>query len=183
MMLAALGTSVFADQTEEAARVAATELTQKLGVALKKEITASGPDGAVSVCRDIAPALAGEQSRKTGSRVTRVSLRTRNPLLGQPDAWEQQVLADFDRRATRGEKTDSLEHSEIVIEPQGRYFRYMKAIPVQPLCLTCHGSAETIPDSVKAKLTAEYPHDRATGYSLGQIRGAVSIKQFIGEDR
>lgn len=183
MMLATLCANVFAAQTEEAARVVATELIQKLGGALKKEMAANGPDGALSVCRDIAPALAGEQSRRTGSRVTRVSLRMRNPLLGQPDVWEQQVLADFDRRAARGEKADTLEHSEIAVEPQGRYFRYMKAIPVQPLCLTCHGSAETIPDSVKAKLAAEYPHDRATGYSFGQIRGAVTIKQFIGEDR
>jgi len=26
-------------------------------------------------------------------------------------------------------------------------------------------------------LTKEYPHDQATGYSVGQIRGAVSIKR------
>jgi hypothetical protein len=70
-----------------------------------------------------------------------------------------------------------------VTEPQGRYFRYMKAIAVQPLCLTCHGSPDSIPDLVKARLADHYPHDRATGYALGQIRGAVSIKQSMEDAR
>ena len=163
------------------ARALASQMIQSLGVALKKELAANGPDGAVSVCRDIAPAIAGELSRKSGGRVARVSLKTRNPLLGVPDVWEQQVLAEFDRRAAAGEKIESLEYSETTDEPQGRYFRYMKALAVQPLCLSCHGRAENIPDQVKAKLAIEYPHDQATGYELGQIRGAITVKQPIGK--
>lgn len=165
-----------ADQTEDA-RATASQLIQKLGGALKQEMAIGGPERAISVCRDIAPGLAGELSRSSGARVARVSLKTRNPLLGQPDAWEQQVLMDFDRRVAAGEKPETLERAEIVEEPQGRYFRYMKALPVQPLCLSCHG--ENLADPVKAKLAAEYPHDRAFGYTLGQIRGAVTIKQVL----
>jgi hypothetical protein len=30
---------------------------------------------------------------------------------------------------------------------------------------------------VRARLATEYPHDKATGYSAGQIRGAISIKR------
>jgi hypothetical protein len=48
----------------------------------------------------------------------------------------------------------------------------MKALRVHPLCLIRHGIAENIPDHVSAKLAIEYPHDRATGYALGRIRGA-----------
>ncbi len=59
---------------------------------------ANGPGSAIKVCRDIAPAIASEASRKNGWHVSRVSLKVRNPLLGTPDAWEQKVLADFDRR-------------------------------------------------------------------------------------
>ena len=106
-----------------------------------------------------------------------MSLKTRNPLLGTPDAWEQAVLADFDRRAAAGEKPETLEVSEIVTEPQGRYFRYMKAIPVQPLCLTCHGTDATIAPEVTQRLQSDYPHDHARGYTAGQIRGAVTIKR------
>ncbi len=172
-----------ADDLTVAARATASELIQRLGTVLKKEMAAGGPDQAIAVCRDIAPGLAGELSRKTGARVSRVSLKTRNPLLGKPDAWEQQVLAEFDQQAMQGVKPETLERSEMVSEPLGRFFRYMKAIPVQPLCLTCHGTADSIPDPVKARLAADYPHDRATGYTLGQIRGAVTIKHSIEEFR
>lgn len=179
ILLVALPLIAQADQTTEA-RALASQMIQQFGAALKKELAANGPDGAVSVCRDIAPAIAGELSRKSGGRVARVSFKTRNPLLGDPDVWEQQVLAEFDRRAAAGEKVESLEYSETVDEPRGRYFRYMKALPVQPLCLSCHGTAENIPDQVKAKLAIDYPHDHATGYAPGQVRGAVTIKQPVG---
>jgi hypothetical protein len=183
ILLGVLMPPAMADDLTIAARATASDLIQRLGAVLKKEMAAGGPDNAIAVCRDIAPGLAGELSRKTGGRVSRVSLKSRNPLLGQPDAWEQEVLAEFDRRAAQGAKPETLERSEVVSEPQGRFFRYMKAIPVQPLCLTCHGTTDSIPDPVKARLTADYPHDRATGYALGQIRGAVTIKWSMEDSR
>ncbi|MDQ3259267.1 MAG: DUF3365 domain-containing protein, partial [Pseudomonadota bacterium] len=30
---------------------------------------------------------------------------------------------------------------------------------------------------VKATLSQQYPHDRATGYVVGQVRGAISVKR------
>ena len=183
LLLGALTTPAMADDLTIAARATASDLIQQLGAVLKKEMAAGGPDNAIAVCRDIAPGLAGELSRKSGARVSRVSLKTRNPLLGEPDAWEQQVLAEFDRQAAQGAKPETLERAEVVSEPQGRFFRYMKAIPVQPLCLTCHGTTDSIPDAVQARLAADYPHDRATGYALGQIRGAVTIKQSVETTR
>ncbi|WP_230369260.1 c-type heme family protein [Paludibacterium denitrificans] len=46
---------------------------------------------------------------------------------------------------------------------------------MQPMCLTCHGPAEQIPTEVRQALQRSYPHDKATGYQPGMIRGAVSI--------
>lgn len=169
------------DERLAASRAAAGQLTQQLGAELRKELAAGGPAGAIGVCRNVAPEIAGKLSRDMGARVARVSLKVRNPLLGTPDAWEQQVLVDFDRRAAAGEKPDVLEVSEIVAEPAGRYFRYMKAIPVQPLCLACHGAREAIAPEVADRIAQEYPHDRALGYSPGQIRGAVTVKQRLAE--
>jgi hypothetical protein len=180
LALAALPASATAESTEEllsASRVAAGQLIQELGAELRKQLAAGGPESAITVCRDLAPQIAGKLSRQSGARVARVSLKARNALLGSPDAWEQRVLAEFDRRAAAGEQPDTLEHSETVTEPQGRYFRYMKAIAVQPVCLTCHGTPETIPPGVTQRLQADYPHDRARGYTLGQIRGAVTVKR------
>jgi len=165
------------DTETRAARTLAGQLLQPLGATLKAELAASGPEGAIGVCKLVAPEIAGNLSRQSGSKVARVSLRTRNPMLGTPDAWEQAVLADFDRKAAAGDKPEALERAEFVDEPAGRFFRYMKAIPVQPMCLACHGAVENIPDGVKQKLALDYPKDRATGYAPGQIRGAVSVKK------
>jgi len=158
-------------------REAATSLLQQLGAQLRSTLAESGPEGAVAVCKNIAPELAGRLSREKGWKVARVSLKTRNPLLGTPDAWEQKVLEGFDRKVAAGEKAETLEFGEVVNEPAARYYRYMKAIPVQPLCLTCHGPRDQISPSILERLGADYPHDRATGYSTGQVRGAVTVKR------
>lgn len=159
---------------DESRKASAMVLTQIRGE-LVKELDTSGPLRAIIVCKYTAPEITSGVSRKTGWRVSRVALRPRNPALGTPDAWEQKVLSDFDQRVSRGEKADGLEHHEIVSEPNGRFFRYMRAIPTQPLCMACHGPAVT--EAVKAQLAAEYPHDRAVGYNVGQIRGAVTVKR------
>jgi hypothetical protein len=160
-------------------REVATSLLQQLGGRLRATLEEKGPEGSVPVCRNIAPDLAGQLSRETGWRVARVSLRTRNPLLGTPDAWEQKALAEFDRRAAAGEKPETLELGEVVEEPAARYFRYVKAIPVTGLCTTCHGAKEQMSPFILEQIATEYPHDRATGYAPGQIRGAVTIKRRL----
>jgi hypothetical protein len=162
---------------QAAAKAATQQLVQQLGAKLKQEMAAGGAPAAIAVCRDAAPQIAGELSRANGWRVTRVSARVRNPMLGTPDAWEQGVLADFEKRVAQRENPADIARAEVVEEPSGRYFRFMKAIPVQAACLNCHGPADKIADPVKAQLKTHYPLDRATGYSEGDLRGAVSIKQ------
>lgn len=150
---------------------------KQLGAANQKAIADGGYESAVGVCKDIAPKLAGDASRQSGWKLTRVSLKVRNPLLGTPDAWEQKKLQEFEARLAKGEKADTLQAAEIVEEPAGKYFRFVKAIPLQAGCVACHGNENEISDTMKAKLKAEYPNDKATGYAVGQIRGAVSVKR------
>lgn len=184
----ALGTIVFsanlyADEDLQAkylmeSRQTAQEFVQKLGGALKRQLQAGGPESAIGVCKEIAPALAKQYS--TDSRVVkRVSLKPRNKSLGTPDAWEERVLHNFDQRTKSGRTSPNMEISAITQDENGKWFRYMKAIPTQPMCLQCHGQPNDIPAGVKALLAKEYPNDKATGYSVGMIRGAVSIKQAM----
>ncbi|MDH4094852.1 MAG: DUF3365 domain-containing protein [Betaproteobacteria bacterium] len=161
----------------EEGRKVAGQFARDLGGELRRELEATGPMRAIIVCKFSAPEVASSLSRMTGWRVSRVSLRTRNPALGQPDLWEQRVLAEFDRRAQGGEKAETLEFGEVVVEPGGRFFRYMKALPVERTCLQCHGPAEALSPVVKERLASDYPFDKATGYSVGQVRGAVTIKR------
>lgn len=164
-------------KNQEESRKVAKEFVSQLGGELQKEMKTNGPASAIKVCRDLAPAIASKASRKNGWKVARVSLKARNPLLGMPDAWEQKVLVDFEKRMEKKEDPASMEFAEVVAEPQGKFYRYMKAIPTQEVCLSCHGTDETIPPNVKETLKTEYPHDKAVGYTLGQIRGAITIKR------
>lgn len=178
--LAAIACSVMAQddaaRVEEARKLAGT-MVQTLGSQLQAAIKAGGPASAIGVCTSVAPAIAGELSRQNGLRLTRVSLKVRNPMLGTPDAWEQGVLMAFESRLAKGEAADKLEFTETVVEPSGKYFRYMKALPVQAVCVNCHGDAATLAPEIRERLAREYPADRATGYAPGQLRGAVSIKR------
>ena len=160
-------------------KAAAGALSSQLGAELKKELGSGTPESAIAVCRDAAPRIAGELSRQSGMKVSRVSLKARNPLVGTPDAWEQAALQKLDARAALGEKPETLEVAEIVSEPAGRSLRYIKAIPVQPMCLTCHGNPADMAPAVKDRLAISYPHDHATGYTLGLLRGAVSVKKQL----
>jgi hypothetical protein len=146
------------------ARQAAAGLQQQLAGKLLSEIKERGPEAAIEVCKSLAPDAAAQKSRETGCRIRRVSLRPRNPALGSADAWEQQVLVDFDARAARGDKPDSIEYAEVVSEPQGRYFRYMKALPVAPLCLTQNGSHVGLAQAtIRSRVAASFgPRQLAT---------------------
>jgi Protein of unknown function (DUF3365) len=179
----ALATGAGGAQSEEPraalddARKASTELVTSVRSELLKAIEASGPLRAIVVCKYTVPEIASSVSRKYGARVTRVSLTPRNPSLGWGDAWEQKVLMGFDERAAKGEKTDAMEQWEVVNEPAGKFLRYMRALPMAPACVHCHGPADQISESIRAQLTHDYPHDKATGLMLGRIRGAVTYKK------
>lgn len=159
----------------EARQVAAT-VPPKLLQVLQAEIAQGGPAAAVDVCREKAPQMAKAASAQTGWAIRRVSLRHRNPK-AVPDAWERAALEDFDRRAAAGESPATLEKWEVVSNEGRPEYRYLKALPVQPLCIHCHGPADQLAPGVAAQLKTHYPQDLGTGYAIGQIRGAITIRK------
>lgn len=172
--------AVFADELnerEQAADKVTGQFIKQLGGALKKEMKANGPVKAIGVCKDIAPSIANQLSNESGWSVSRVTTKTRNPLLGTPDVWERKTLAEFEAAAAKGEKYSEMKKTAVVDEEGVFYFRYMKPLAIQPVCLSCHGSEEQIPAPVKTELVKLYPFDQAKGYKEGELRGAVSIKQ------
>ena len=160
----------------EGAREVARTLTSRLQQALQSTLASGDVSGAIAACNQMAPGYTQQVSTERGWRVTRVSLKPRNPLLGAPDPWEQGILQQFDRAAADGVDPMTLEAAAVVEEPQGKRLRYMKALPVQAACVTCHGPAETLAPEVAATLRERYPHDRAVGYAAGDVRGALSVK-------
>jgi len=161
-----------AEYNQEAEKVT-DQLIKELGTALKQQMKEGGPENAINTCKELAPEIVNRISIEKGWRVTRVGTRVRNPLLGTPDSWEQNAFAYFERRMAGGNALGSMSFSEIVEEPAGRYFRYMKPLGVKPVCTVCHGDPSQVPESIRT----HYPHDRATGYKLGDLRGGISIKR------
>ena len=149
----------------------------KVVTAMQKAVAEKGIAGAIPVCKEEAPQLIKEERLETGWDIRRVSLKTRNAERGTPDLWEVRQLADFNIRAANGEKPETLEKSEVVTINGKPVFRYMKALPVAEVCMNCHGPAEGLDAELRAKLAENYPHDQATGYTPGQIRGALTVKR------
>jgi len=102
-----------------------------------------------------------------------VSLRYRNPV-NAPDAWEREALESFDRLPV--EARPAAEHWAVVTEGGRETLRYLKPVVAGPMCLTCHGDKAKVPPAVLAKIASAYPDDRATGFSAGDVRGAVSVR-------
>jgi len=157
-----------------ASRAAIKEFSTSLKGALKAAMASGGPVHAIEICNEIAPAIADEISEDRGWNIARTSLKLRNPS-NAPDAWERRVLEEFEQRLARGEDPQRIEYHEVVSSNGQRYFRYMKAIPTEQVCLTCHG--ENLAPAIAAKLEDLYPQDEATGFSVGDLRGAFTIRQ------
>ncbi len=160
----------------EETRKTALSIPPKLLQMVQEEIDKGSYHGAIAACSEKAPKMAAAASQNTGWAIRRVSLKNRNPK-AVPDAWERAALEDFDRRRAAGENAALMEKAEIVSEGDKRTLRYMKALPTQGLCLNCHGTDDKLAPEVKARLAESYPQDKATGYSEGQVRGALTVKR------
>ncbi|HQO30269.1 MAG TPA: DUF3365 domain-containing protein [Accumulibacter sp.] len=157
-------------------RKTAVPVLPKVVQAMQEAVKEKGTVDAIPICKEKAPQLLQDIRRQTGWNIRRVSLQTRRPETGTPDVWEARQLADFNIQAANGVKPETLEAGEIVTTADGRrVYRYMKALPVSEVCVSCHGAPQTFSDDFKAALRKDYPHDRATGYSVGQVRGALSV--------
>jgi hypothetical protein len=153
-------------------RMAIKAFAGELKGELQSAMKAGGPVNAIGVCNMRAPEIADSLNSKGALKISRVSLKNRNPG-NAPDAWQKAVLEEFEKRKAGGEMADKIDYSETVETPQGKEFRYMKAIPTGDICLNCHGSS--IHTDVKAKLDELYPDDKATGFNKGDIRGAFYV--------
>jgi hypothetical protein len=158
------------------ARKTAGQLMQRMGGELKSILGSQGPVESITVCKDLAPKIGGEISKSSGFAIRRVSDKNRNPK-AVPDAWEAQALAEMEKRLAGGEKPDTLEVSAVVDGPNGKVFRYAKGVVMQSVCMMCHGTTETLEPAVKTRVDAIYPGDKAVGYRVGQLRGAITMQK------
>ena len=152
------------------------QLAMQLGGQLKAELTQAiadgGPMAAINVCYLRAPEIAAQLSQASGARVGRTALRVRNPS-NAPDDLERTVLEQFAADLGSGPIDRPLEAVFEIRRGDAVERRYMRAIPTDALCLTCHG--KTIAPELAAAIARDYPKDQATGFEQGQLRGAFSV--------
>ena len=168
--------AVAADAPEvEQARMVATQVLEETKSVLEGALKGGQPAAALGVCASVAQNIARRHEQQ-GWRVRRVSEKVRN-LADTPDAEELAVLQAWQEAHQAGRLAPAAERHEIVTEGGRRYVHYMKPIFIAgPVCLQCHGAPDKLAPGVADALKELYPRDQATGYAVGDLRGAVSVK-------
>ncbi len=154
------------------------EFMKSLKSILINQIQTNGVAKAVSVCSDTAQVLTNNYGIKKGVYIRRVSLKNRNEN-NSPDDFEKKILNKFELLKQNNELNDKTEHFEIVKESEFTYLRYLKPILIQAECLNCHGGENDMMPEVKELIAQTYSNDKAVGYNIGDLRGAVSLKKAI----
>jgi len=180
LLTAAASYESFAGEIDWVARsrVLADRLTTELKTELTAALQQGGPEQAIDVCRQRAPEIAARLSRESGAEVGRTALRVRNQA-NRPDELEQAMLhklAEKLRPDTTGAPPEALLE---VRTAQGVERIYLRAIPMQPPCFVCHGKA--LSPALADAIRADYPDDQATGFDVGELRGAVTVRWPSGD--
>lgn len=158
----------------------ARSLVQAFGSDLKSTLMTTmktaGPIKAVEVCNTEAGPIAHKNSALSDWRVNRTSLKIRNTK-NTPDEWELSILEQFEQRKAAGESVQKIEYFEEIKQGSETIYRYMKPIPTAGACLVCHG--QQLDENIADKIHTLYPNDKATGYTINDIRGAFTLQKII----
>lgn len=127
-----------------------------------------GAASAVAVCASEAQSITAGVRQETGVTVGRSSLRLRNEADAAPPWVAEWLKAQGERKAEGAAGI-----SAVVDTPEGKRARVLMPIAIEAGCLPCHGDPSAIAPEVKAALQAKYPADAATGYAIGDLRGAL----------
>ena len=143
-------------------------LRSELGQAIERD----GPLGAIDFCQVQAPRIADQVMAEHGVRLGRVAVpgRHRNPG-NVAHGWQALALADFRAAVAAGGAPEAQVQAVREGLPADVELRIARGIRVEPACLLCHGTV--VAPELSARIRQRYPDDRATGFSEGDLRGAI----------
>lgn len=151
----------------------ALETFSLLSSNLQTAIQQGGVSNALPFCSIAALPLTSGMAAKHGVTIRRVTHKPRSPS-GQANAVELGVLQQF-REVLAGTPTNP--PSPIVTNLAANTATFFAPIVLNnELCLKCHGEPgkDISPENV-AVIQRLYPQDAATGFRLGELRGAWRI--------
>jgi uncharacterized protein DUF3365 len=148
---------------------------------LLREVPDKGPAAALTQCSAVTVSLA-QHYEPQGWRVSRTSLKPRRSA-DAPDIHQRKILTDFATLKEKGRFQPDVPNVYLDVEDGKRTLRYLRPILITDyVCLQCHGRTEDLLPAVRERLQQLYPHDRATGYQLNDLCGAVSIDIPLPEE-
>lgn len=184
LALAALAAGPAASALPEAAaaRDAARRVIDGTVARLASALRDRGALGSLTECAR-ATAVEAESHPAPGWSVRRVGAHWRATAVA-PDAWESRGLAAFAKQQRRGTLAPGASRTAVAVVAGRPVLRWLEPILVSDsLCLRCHGRACHLDAGVRDVWRTAYAHDRATGYHLGQLIGAVSVTVPIEHPR
>jgi len=167
-----VATAVFAQNNyNQKANKISKELLKTLGGNLKKELKSNGPIAALKYCSTKAYDLTKSVSDKHGKNINikRISLKPRNPS-DAANKDETVILKSMEAMYKVG-----VQPKNITQKKDGKVIVYKPLIIKKKACLICHGDVAKNKPKLAKEIKNLYPADKATGYKMGDLRGAIVV--------
>lgn len=150
-------------------KAAAAELKKTLMAQLKAKMNEGGPTNAVEFCSKNAIEITKQVAEKNGLHIKRVSIKNRNPK-NAPDAMDKKVLAAFEESMKKDKKLP-----EFATVGENGKIKYYEPLVIGEACVVCHGKEGSVTKETADKIKKLYPNDKAVGYNVGDLRGAIVV--------
>lgn len=147
------------------------ELLKKLGSNLKHKLKTNGLIAAANFCTEKAYILTQEVNlhQLEGVSVKRISLKERNSE-NRPSTDEIKVLTSMQKLL------DEKKLPAYIVEQDNNSYKYYKPLVIKKeVCLKCHGDISANKE-LSAYISKTYPEDKATGYKMNDLRGAIVVE-------
>jgi hypothetical protein len=152
---------------DEITNLAQAELLKNVSHAMQK----GGPVYAIEFCNVRALPLLDSLSGDNDYRIKRIALRYRNPEDKPQTETEKAQLAGYMNSLLEG---TGPEPEVLLLDDRIEY--YKPIMLGMDACLKCHGEPGTqIGEATLKKISELYPEDTATGFGMGDFRGAWKV--------
>ncbi len=144
---------------------------QSLKNHLTQAISQGGFEKAIQYCSHKAMPLTDSLSKAYDVKIGRVSHKNRNPS-NAASALEMKLIRTYQKQNKQGKALESL-----IVAKKDKNIYYHPITIKNDLCLNCHGQKQK-DIKVENYITIQnlYPNDKATGFSLGDVRGMWKVQ-------
>lgn len=143
---------------------------QALSSELSKALQEGGVPNAIGYCHLKASPITDSLSSIHNVQISRISVKNRN-IENRATLEDMAILDAYRQQLAEGRPLQA--HLEVT--KQAITF-YSPIVIQNAMCLLCHGKpGETMEEENYALIKTKYPDDLATGYQLGDLRGAWKV--------